>query len=116
MHSFYQKVQIDPVIGHIFKQVDWDEHTPIICNFWENILFQTSNYAGNPMAAHLDLNEIFPLTPHHFDRWKQLFFETVDHYFSGEKAALAKQRALSIAAIIQNKIIQNGHNQNSLIK
>ena len=115
IHAFYQKVRIDPVIGYIFRHVNWDHHIPIICNFWENVIFQTSSYAGNPMVTHLNLHAIFPLTPKHFDQWKKLFIETINEHFIGEKAELAKQRALSIAAIMQNKIIQQGNHPDSLI-
>ena len=108
MKSFYQRVRIDPMLGYLFANVNWDHHIPIICNFWENVLFQTSTYVGNPIAIHLNLHAISPLTSAHFEQWKKLFFETIDEHFFGKKAALAKQRALSIAAIMQNKIIPNG--------
>lgn len=110
MKSFYHKVRGDEVIGYIFNdvaKVDWDHHIPIICDFWENILFQTNVYKGNPMVTHIRLNGITPLTKAHFDRWLKLFLETVDEYFEGEKAELAKQRARSIATMMQIKIIES---------
>lgn len=107
--SFYNKVRRDEVIGYIFNdvaKVDWAHHTPIICDFWENILFQTRAYTGNPMATHLKLHALYPLTKSHFDRWKKLFTETVDDYFKGRNAELAKQKAMSIATMMQIKIIE----------
>ena len=109
MNSFYDKVRGDDVIGYIFNEVakvDWDHHIPIICDFWENILFQTNIYKGNPMQTHVRLHAITRLTKTHFDRWQKLFIETVDEYFEGERANLAKQRAISIATMIQIKIIE----------
>jgi hypothetical protein len=38
-----------------------------------------------------------PVGKAHFDRWLELFLETVDENFSGPKAEEAKGRALSIA-------------------
>ena len=109
MNSFYNKVRRDEVIGYIFNdiaKVDWDHHIPIICDFWENILFQTNVYKGNPMVTHMRLHTLTPLTKSHFERWQKLFIETVDEHFEGEMAELAKQRAISIATMMQIKIIQ----------
>ena len=38
-------------------------------------------------------------------RWLQLFTSTVDELFEGEKAELAKQRAMSIATVMQLKLL-----------
>jgi len=40
----------------------------------------------------------------HFQKWLLLFTETVDQLFEGEKAELAKQRATSIATVMQIKM------------
>ena len=107
--SFYAKVRGDEVIGYIFNEiarVDWEHHTPIICDFWENILFQTRAYTGNPMATHLKLHALAPLTSSHFERWIKLFTETVNDHFEGKNAELAKQRAISIATMMRIKIIE----------
>src|ERR671912_250518 len=101
--SFYEKVRKDIVIGYFFNdvaKVDWKHHTPIICDFWESIIFQTGKFSGNPMVTHMKLHAISPLTKSHFDRWKQLFRETIDQYFEGERAELAKQRADSIGTMM----------------
>jgi hemoglobin len=47
-----------------------------------------------------------PLTKAHFDHWYELFVDTVDSLFQGDKAELAKQRALSISIVLQLKIAQ----------
>jgi hemoglobin len=45
-----------------------------------------------------------PLKKEHFDRWIELFNETVDALFSGEKAQLAKERAFLIRWTLESKI------------
>jgi hemoglobin len=40
----------------------------------------------------------------HFQRWTELFTATVDEMYKGEKAELIKQRAMSIATVMQIKI------------
>jgi len=107
--KFYEKVIADPLIGPIFTevvQVNWEKHLPVMFNFWENALFYTGNYSGNPMMSHQRLNEIFPLQEQHFNQWVLLFTETVDELFEGEKANLAKQKALSISTILRIKILK----------
>jgi len=111
IRTFYDKVIKDEAIGYIFNdvaKVNWDAHLPIMFDFWENVLFYTGNYRGNPMQLHKDLHSKEPLTGEHFMQWMKLFTETVDALFEGEKAELAKQRAMSISTMIQVKIAQMG--------
>lgn len=105
--SFYAKARKDELIGPIFNEVigdHWDEHLPTMYKFWGDILLNTNEYGGNPMFVHKQLNARIPLQPVHFERWKKLFVETVHELFEGDKAALAEQRAVSIATVMQLKI------------
>ncbi len=109
VNSFYKKVLADQVIGYIFTDVvkiNFDEHMPKMVDFWETTLFQNVIYKGNPMAVHLHLNLNEPLKKKHFEQWLTLFNETVDELFVGEKAHLAKTRAMSIATMMHIKIHQ----------
>jgi hemoglobin len=72
-------------------------------DFWEMVLFDSSEYKGNPMKVHQDLNTKSAMNKTHFDVWISLFNETVDANFSGVKANHAKTRALSMATMIQIK-------------
>ena len=105
--TFYIKVRADETIGYLFNdvaQVNWEQHLPRMYDFWENILFQTGSFKGNPMAAHVQLHQKSPLSAVHFDRWQRLFFATVDELFEGDMAELIKQRALSIATMMRIKV------------
>lgn len=108
VRSFYEKVKADDTIGFIFNditKVNWEKHLPVMFNFWENVLFYTGAYEGNPMNIHQHINRVVPLTKRHFKRWEELFTKTVDELFEGTNALLAKQRALSISTLMQMKII-----------
>jgi hemoglobin len=72
--------------------------------FWENIIFHTGSYTGNPMEVHMQLHSKCPMHRQHFEKWMELFSSTVDELFEGEKAFQAKQRALSIATVMQVKV------------
>jgi hemoglobin len=105
--QFYEKVLNDSTIGYIFKDVakiDIESHMPTMYDFWESTLLNKSTYRGNTMKVHLDLNEKERLKKGHFDQWLALFNATVDELFQGEKAELAKTRALSIATVMQIKL------------
>lgn len=108
VNEFYDKVKMDTVIGYIFNdvvKVNWEKHLPTMYNFWENTIFYTGNYEGNPMELHKHLHRLTPLSTEHFARWNKLFTQTVDEFFEGVNANLAKQRALSISTVMQMKIL-----------
>ena len=106
--EFYSKIKTDEQIGFIFSDiamVNWEKHLPVMYDFFENMLFYTGSYTGNPMELHKHINRLFPLTEEHFRQWYYLFSTTVDELFEGTTANLVKQRAKSIAAVMQIKII-----------
>jgi hemoglobin len=114
VNTFYNKVKPDITIGHFFNQVvdvNWEKHLPLMYDFWENIIFHTGGYTGNPMLIHKQLNEKSTMQKEHFNRWLQLFNETVNELFDGEMAEQTKQRALSIATVMQINILQNDKNE-----
>lgn len=103
MMEFYSMAIVDTTIGYIFTDVaklDLDHHLPIIGDFWETMLFQAGSYSRhgrNPLMVHAELNEKTPLKPHHFARWLEIFTQTVDRLFAGERAEFLKFRAEMIA-------------------
>ena len=104
----------DPTIGYIFNdvvQLSWEVHIPVMYNFWETILLSGTAYKCNPMSPHIELDKKEPLTEEHFNRWLELFTQTIDQLFEGEKANEAKTRARHMAALIQFKV-QQSHNPN----
>jgi len=110
VNNFYVKVVPDELIGWIFEdiaQTDWTHHLPKMYDFWESMLLGANSYYGNPMIRHIELDKEARLLPEHFARWKELFFETVDEYFEGPIGLKAKERAESIAGIMENKIKLN---------
>lgn len=108
MRVFYAKAIPDPVIGHYFTEViqmDLEKHLPVIIDFWETVLFGIAKYKSNAIAVHQHLHTKSAFEDKHFERWVSLFQATVDDLFKGEKATLAKQRALSIATVMKIKTI-----------
>jgi hemoglobin len=114
MNNFYEKLLADPAINYIFTQVaklDIKTHLPVIADFWESVLLNNNVYHNNAMKIHMNLNEKTPLLRSHFDVWLQHFTDTVDQLFEGTVALLAKQRAASVATVMQIKIAQKPKGQ-----
>jgi len=106
---FYNKLLADKTISYLFTDVakiDLPHHLDTLVNFWDSVLFQNDVYRKNAMQPHLDLHQKSPLQKHHFQTWLTYFNESVDELFEGEKAFLAKERALSIATVMQIKVSQ----------
>ncbi len=107
VNVFYEKIAADKQLGYIFNnlaKVNWTKHLPVMYDFWENIILFTGTYQGNPMNLHQHLHHVAPLNENHFEQWNKLFTGTVDELFAGKNAALAKQKAISISAIIKEKL------------
>jgi len=102
MNRFYARAMTDETIGYIFgiAELDLEHHLPVIGDFWETLLFGTGNYQShgrNPLQIHGQLSLKTPLRAEHFRRWLEIFRETVDETFTGERAEFAKLRAEMIA-------------------
>lgn len=105
--NFYAKVNQDPLLGPIFNdiaEVNWDEHIPKLCSFWNSIMLGTNEYKGNAMIKHLDLNKKVALTPKHFERWLYLFEQEAHIALPGDAAQLIIERAHIIADNIQRRV------------
>lgn len=103
---FYAKALQDEQIGYLFEGLDLLNHLPIIHDFWENILWRTGAYKGGMMYKHLLLNARKPLKLEHFQRWLELFTQTIDEHYAGPNAQAMKQFAYSVANTIYSRISQ----------
>jgi hemoglobin len=104
---FYEKVNKDDKISFFFSdvvKVDWQKHLPKMYDFWESVILGHNTYSGNPMGVHLNLNEKSTISKEHFDRWLFLFNKNLDENFKGKYTEMARQRALSVATVMQLKI------------
>ncbi len=103
---FYAKAIQDEQIGYLFEGLDLLNHLPVIYDFWENILFRTGAYKGGMMYKHLRLHAQKPLRLEHFQRWLELFTQTIDAHHAGPNAQTMKQFAYSIANTIYSRVSQ----------
>jgi hemoglobin len=104
LSEFYKTAVADDLIGHHFVELDLATHLPVIVDFWEKTLFKNPVYFGNPLFVHKLLHEKSPLEPEHFDRWVEIFKQTVEANFAGERAEEAKLRARAIADTLDRRL------------
>lgn len=101
--SFYGKVRKDELIGPIFTKVindNWPTHLDKMYRFWATVLLYERSYRGSPFMPHSKL----PLEKRHFDRWLELFRETLTELFDGKVAGEAKWRSGKMAEMFQIKL------------
>ena len=101
--AFYGKVREDEFIGPIFNDIiqdRWPEHLDKMYRFWQTVLLEEHTYSGRPFVPHLHM----PIEKEHFTKWLELFFETVDALYVGQKAELAKWQGNRMAEMFQLKI------------
>ena len=100
VNTFYEHSFKDEVLGPIFidiAKMDLDVHIPIMCDFWENILFQSRKYPGGMGMVHFHLHSLVPLRYSYFQRWLGHWEHAVDTHFAGERSDLAKSHAAYVA-------------------
>ena len=96
VRRFYVDVAQDRLLGPVFNdvaRVDWPEHLPKLTAFWCRALFGTPGYRGNPLQAHAAVHRRQAFTLAHFERWLELFEETIELGWTGPCA----ERALRLA-------------------
>ncbi len=110
INLFYEKVKTDELLGFFFTevvQVDWKKHLVVMANFWENVLFFTGDYEGNPLETHRGIYQKQKTELPHFERWLKIFYQTIDQYYSGENTEKMKEHAKGIALIMQEQLKRN---------
>lgn len=104
---FYSKALSDPVLAEPFAQLrakGLRSHLPVMCDFWETVLFRAGLYHGSALTAHRELHAHHPLSARHFVRWLTLWTDTVDELFAGPCAERAKLQAGRVAKAMHRRL------------
>ena len=111
LSEFYKKLLANKEMQHFFEKfkhkATLETHLSVLVDFWDNILFYTGTYNKNAMQPHIKLHQKKPFTKQHFEIWLELFNQSVDDHFKGNNVQTIKNRALSIATIMQIKTINS---------
>lgn len=102
VRRFYSDVAQDDLLGPMFNdvaRVDWSEHLPKLTAFWCRALLSIPGYEGNPYRAHQLVHARRSFTTAHFERWLELFHETLELGWSGPNVERAKAFAQRVAEV-----------------
>ena len=99
---FYSKILKDELLADFFIDKlgdemisdEWQTHLDILTDFWASIILGDTAYKGQPLEPHMHMEGLQRET---FERWLELFFETVDRLYSKEAANTFKTRSEMIA-------------------
>ena len=107
LRRFYGRVLVDDVLAGPFEEVrakGLDSHLPVMCDFWETVLFRAGLYRRSALRAHLGLHRRHALTDGHFVRWLSLWISSVDEMYRGAVAEHAKIQAARIALAMHRRL------------
>ncbi|MEZ5382578.1 MAG: group III truncated hemoglobin [Microthrixaceae bacterium] len=108
VRRFYLDVAQDDLLGPVFNdvaQVDWVEHLPKLASFWCRALLGQPGYQGNPFRAHTMVHAQTPFTLAHFERWLELFHDTVELGWAGPNATRALTLAHNVAQVHSHQLV-----------
>jgi hemoglobin len=99
---FYSKVLKDELLADFFIEKlgdemitdEWQKHLNLLTDFWASITLGDTAYRGQPVKPHMHMDGLKRET---FQRWLELFFETVDKLYDKEAAEIFKTRSEMIA-------------------
>ncbi len=107
LRRFYGRVFADDVLAEPFSELrakGLESHLPVMCDFWETVLFRAGLYHGSALLVHRQLNERHPLCANHFARWLSLWERTVYEMYYGPAAQRAKVQAARIAKSMHRRL------------
>ena len=107
LRRFYSRVLVDDVLAAPFTLLQvrgLDSHIPVMCDFWETVLFRAGLYRGSALHAHRLVHQRTSLSGHHFVRWLTTWNNTVDEMYRGPVAEHAKTQAARIAWAMHRRL------------
>ena len=99
---FYSQVLKDEIVSPFFIEKlgdemisdEWQHHLNLLTNFWASTVLGDNSYTGQPVKPHMHMEGLQRVT---FERWLELFFETLDKYYTKEAADVFKVKSQTIA-------------------
>jgi hemoglobin len=106
--AFYREVVFDDLLAPVFgevAEVDWALHIPKLIDYWCRVLLGQTGYAGAILTAHRHVHHIEAFRVEHFDRWYELWIESIDQRWAGPVADTAKKHAADIGGVLARRLL-----------
>jgi len=88
--------------------IDWQAHIGAVTDYWCHVILYAPDYEIDVIENHRHLHQQDPFTPDLFDRWLQIFHDTVDGGWVGPNATRAKKRATGMAWAMAQRYLGHG--------
>jgi hemoglobin len=105
--GFYREIVFDELLGPVFEdvaEVDWTVHLPKLVDYWCQVLLGERGYDGWILGPHQAVSDREPFRTEHFDRWYDLWTDSIDAGWAGPVAETAKAHAARIAAVLARRV------------
>lgn len=108
----YSDVVQDELLAPYFTfgsgHLDWQAHIESVADYWQHVVLLTPDYDIDVLEGHRHLHVHRAFNPELFDRWLEIFLDTVDGGWSGPNASLAKKRATGMARAMALRYLGKG--------
>ena len=88
--------------------IDWQAHIGAVTDYWCHVVLYAPDYQIDTIENHRPLHGHDPFTPALFDRWLQVFHDTIDGGWTGPNATRAKKRATGMAWAMAQRFLGKG--------
>ena len=88
--------------------IDWQAHIGTVADYWCHVLLYAPGFEIDVIETHRDLHDRAAFTPELFDRWLQIFHDTVNGGWTGPKAVMANRRATGMAWAMAQRFLGHG--------
>ncbi|MPY94100.1 MAG: hypothetical protein GEV08_13860 [Acidimicrobiia bacterium] len=108
--GFYREIAFDELLAPVFTEtaeVDWSLHIPKLIDYWCRVLLGHPGYEGAILGAHREVHELEAFRPELFDRWYDLWAQSVDRGWEGPLAERAKAHAARMSATLARRLIDS---------
>lgn len=111
VERFYDKVRKDEELGPIFNHfiTDWPKHLEKITGFWDQHIFGTPSYKGDPIEVHNEVDKIwnYKISAHNFGTWLFYWIQTLDELFEGKNVEILKFKARKMQTMFFVSMVKN---------
>jgi hemoglobin len=88
--------------------IDWRAHIGAVTDYWCHVVLYAPDYEIDVIEHHRPLHERAAFGPALFDRWLNIFSDTVDGGWTGPNATRAKKRATGMARAMAHRLLGKG--------
>lgn len=88
--------------------INWQAHIGAVADYWCHVLLYAPGYEIDVIEHHRHLHDTSPFTPQVFDRWLQIFHDTVNGGWTGPNASAADKRATGMAWAMAQRFLGHG--------